>query len=148
MPILRLALLLLSAALPGCGSKVAATVDDAAAIRAVIATLDSAWNRKDSVAVSAVMAPSYVYFSSRGGVTPRARALETLQAPHYQLEYADRSELEVHQFGGSAVVASRWRGRGTWEGKQFIDDQRCSLVLSRGPDGWLVLSEHCTQIEG
>lgn len=148
MPSLRLAYPLLFTALAGCGATADAAVDEERAIRGVIATLDSAWNRKDSAAVGAVMAPSYVYFSSRGGITPRARALEMLLAPHYRLEYADRSEVEVHQSGGSAVVASRWRGRGTWEGKQFIDDQRCSLALGRGPAGWLVLSEHCTQIEG
>jgi ketosteroid isomerase-like protein len=118
------------------------------AIRAVIAVFDSAWSRKDTAVAAGLMSPDYVYFSSRGNVTPRQATLELLGAPHYRLEYADRSELEVHLFDGSAVVGSRWRGRGTYDGKEFVDDQRCSLTLGRGPRGWRLLSEHCTQIRG
>jgi hypothetical protein len=92
------------------------------------------------------MAPVYVYFSSRGAVTPRAEVLGFLAAPHYRLEYADRSELEVHLLGGTAAVGSRWRGRGAYDGKEFVDDQRCSLVLVRERAGWRLLSEHCSQI--
>ena len=136
----------LLAGVSACGTA-AADGGDEAAVRQVIASLDSAWNRKDSVAVAGLMAPTYVYFSSKGGITPRNQALAFLVAPHYRLEYADRSELEVHFFGASAVVSSRWRGRGMWEGKEFTDDQRCSLMMGWNSSGWRVLSEHCTQIE-
>ncbi len=129
-----------------CGTA-AADNGDEAAVRQVITRLDSAWNSKDSLGVEKVLAPTYVYFSSKGGITPRDQALGFLVAPHYRLDYADRSEIEVHLFGASAVVSSRWRGRGSWEGKEFVDDQRCSLTLGWNSAGWQVLSEHCTQIE-
>ncbi len=40
------------------------------------------------------------------------------------------------------IVSSRWRGRGTYEGKPFVDDQRCSVVIASGT----VLMEHCTNL--
>lgn len=128
-----------------CGT-VLADGGDEAAIKKMIVSFDSAWNRKDTTAVAGLMAPGYVYFSSQGRVTLRAELLTSLAAPHYRLEYADRSELQVHQFGASAVVSSRWRGRGIWEGREFVDDQRCSLVLGWNSTGWRLMSEHCTQI--
>lgn len=130
----------------GSACRPVAAAEDRAAVRSVVAALDSAWSRKDTAAVSRLLAPAYVYFSSQGSTSPRGQSLAMLSAPHYRLEYADRSELEIHLSGNTAVVGSRWRGRGTWEGRSFVDDQRCSLTLARGPDGWLVLSEHCTQI--
>ena len=66
--------------------------------------------------------------------------------PYFRLEYAERSEIEVATVGQTAVVSSRWRGRGTWQMTQFVDDQRCTLALTRTSDGWRILSEHCTQI--
>lgn len=147
IPVRKLLAVCLIAGVSACGTAVADGGDEAA-VRQVVASLDSAWNRKDSVAVAGLLAPTYVYFSSKGGITPRNQALAFLVAPHYRLEYADRSDLEVRLFGASAVVSSRWRGRGTWEGKEFVDDQRCSLMLGWNSTGWRVLSEHCTQIEG
>jgi ketosteroid isomerase-like protein len=132
----------------GVACQPVATGNDSEAVRSVVATMDSAWNRKDTAAVSRLLLPTYVYFSSHGNISPRGQSLAMLAAPHYQLEYADRSELEIHLSGNSAVVGSRWRGRGSWEGRSFVDDQRCSLTLARGPEGWRVLSEHCTQITG
>ncbi len=119
---------------------------DAAPVLSAVARLDSAWSRKDTALVDRLLAPEYVYFSSKGGVTSRSEAIGLLRSESYRLEYADRSELEVHQTGSTAVVASRWRGRGTFGGTAFVDDQRCSLVLDRTGVEWRVLSEHCTQI--
>jgi hypothetical protein len=35
---------------------------------------------------------------------------------------------------------------GTYNGQEFYDDQRCSIVLGREKQDWQVLSKHCTQI--
>jgi ketosteroid isomerase-like protein len=117
-------------------------------ILAVIDTYDSAWNYGDTATVAALLADDYVYFSSDGHVLPRAETLSFLASPDYVLETAERSELEVtHLTPGVAVVSSRWKGRGTWEGEPFTDDQRCSLVLRSSTGRWQLLAEHCTQIQ-
>jgi ketosteroid isomerase-like protein len=107
---------------------------------------DNAWNHKDTSAIERILAPDYVYFSSKGQVTSRQSLIEELLSPKYKLASAERTELKVYLTLGTAVVSSRWKGHGTYDGKEFNDDQRCSIVLARGKQGWLVLSEHCTQI--
>jgi ketosteroid isomerase-like protein len=127
----------------GCGGRAA----DADAIVAAVRDYDAAWNRRDGAGVDAALAPDYAYFSSTGRVVTREETLGFLTSPEYRLEAAERSELRVtHASPEAAVVSSRWRGQGTWEGEAFDDDQRCSLVLRRSGERWQLLAEHCTQI--
>jgi ketosteroid isomerase-like protein len=111
-----------------------------------IEAYDQAWNRKDSAAVERTLAGNYVYFSSEGSVLPRQEMLNFLRSPKYVLNAAERSELEVRRTNRTAVVSSRWKGNGIYDGKEFRDDQRCSLVLTQEGRQWKLLSEHCTQI--
>lgn len=110
------------------------------------ARLDSAWWAHDTAAVGALMSSSYVYYSSRGDVVPREQFMTFLLEPTYKLELAERGEVEPRFDGNTAVVSTRWKGRGWWKGESFVDDQRCSMVWHRAFDGWRLMSEHCTQI--
>lgn len=115
-------------------------------IRRFVERYDEAWNRKDAAAIERILAPSYVYFSSKGEVRSRQSLLGELLSPKYTLASAERTELKVYLTLGTAIVSSRWKGHGTYDGQEFRDDQRCSIVVLQGKQGWLVLSEHCTQI--
>jgi ketosteroid isomerase-like protein len=117
-----------------------------AQVEALVARYDSAWNHRDTSAVSRLLAPRYQYFSSRGEVSSRAETLAFLGAPDYVLEHATRSELAVALSGPVAVVSSRWQGHGTYRGEAFQDDQRCGQAWLRTPRTWQLLSEHCVQI--
>ena len=120
---------------------------DTAAVRRAVRSFDAAWAAKDTAAAGRWLAPAYRYFTSTGGVWSRAQLLELAASPAYRVEAAERSALEVWLTGSTAVVSSRWRGRGVYASGTFDDDQRCSLVLVlRGPD-WLLVAEHCTQIQ-
>ena len=109
---------------------------------------DDAWNQKDTASIERILAPEYVYFSSKGEVRSRQSLLDELLSPKYILASADRSEIKVYLTSGTAVVSSRWKGHGTYEDREFRDDQRCSIVLVQQSKGkeWRVLSEHRTQI--
>jgi len=108
---------------------------------------DSAWNQRDTSAVSRLLAPRYQYFTSRGGVSSRAETLVMLSDPDYRLEHAERSEIVITLSSPVAVVSSRWVGRGTYRGQPFKDDQRCSQTwLQTGRMMWQLVSEHCVQI--
>ena len=107
---------------------------------------DIAWDQKDGAAIERMLAPNYVYFTSKGAVTQRQALLDELLSPNYTLTFAQRNEVNVYMTQGTAVVSSRWRGQGSFNGKDFHDDQRCSIVMVRGKQDWTVLSEHCTQI--
>ena len=113
----------------------------------VIKDYDQAWNRKDIAGVSKVLAEDYVYFTSNGRMTDRKATLEFLASADYKLTFSNRSEVVLHSiYGPTAVVGSRWKGRGTWKGKQITDDQRCGQVFVRAKGAWKLLSEHCVQI--
>ncbi|MCL1634596.1 nuclear transport factor 2 family protein [Luteimonas sp. SX5] len=115
-------------------------------VAAAIQAYDRAWAGKDPVAFERTLAADYVYFTSKGGVRSRQQWVEFLGSPKFRLASAERSEIQVHRTADTAVVGSRWKGHGSYDGKPFRDDQRCSIVLARSADGWKVLSEHCVQI--
>jgi len=114
----------------------------------IVEAYDHAWNNKDAAAAGSLLAPDYVYFSSKGQVESRSHMLDMLQSPKYILASAERSEVKAYRMSGTAVVSSRWKGHGSYDGTEFHDDQRCSIVLVQKAQGWLVLAEHCTQIIG
>jgi ketosteroid isomerase-like protein len=115
-------------------------------VAALVTAYDRAWNSRDTAAVRHMLALDYQYFTSRGGVESREAALEILGSPEYQLQQASRSEVAVRLTGPVAVVGSRWKGRGTYRGERFTDDQRCGQVWLRTGRTWQLLSEHCVQI--
>ena len=123
-------------------------------VGALVARYDSAWNQRDTIAVSRLLAPQYQYFTSRGGVSSRAETMAMLSAPDYRLEHAKRSEIAISLSRPVAVVSSRWVGHGTYRGQPFKDDQRCgqTWLLTSGQTWmqrdatWQLLSEHCVQI--
>ena len=117
-----------------------------APVAALAARYDSAWDRRDTVTVSHLLAPQYQYFTSRGEISSRAETLSFLADPEYLLEDARRSEVAVTLSGSVAVLSSRWRGHGTYRGEPFVDDQRCGQVWQRMARSWQMLSEHCVQI--
>lgn len=134
---------LLLAALAACTPTGASPSDD---IRTITAQLDSAWNARDTVTVGRMMSSAYAYYSSRGDVIPRAGFMAFLTEPSYKLDFVERSEVEPRFDGNTAVVSTRWRGRGSYKGEAFVDDQRCSMTWHRAFDGWRLMAEHCTQI--
>ncbi len=135
-------LLCCSLALPAAAAESAVDPGIVAAIK----TYDDTWNEKDLAGLEAVLAPEYVYFSSKGDVLSRQEWLGRLSSDRYKLASTARSEIQAHVSGDAAVVGTRWKGHGTYDGKPFRDDQRCSMALTRATGKWRVLSEHCTQI--
>jgi len=107
---------------------------------------DAAWLKKDVVAVDRVLAPQYIYFTSEGKINDRRSTFDFLQKASYKLDRSERTEIEIHRTGSTAVVSSRWIGTGSYDGKPINDNQRCGIVLSQSKGRWLIVSEHCTQI--
>jgi hypothetical protein len=142
--LLRVALCLFGVLLPrGLAAQNGAPADE---VTRLVVRYDSAWNRRDSLTVSRLLAPNYQYFSSRGSVSSRAETMRFLADPGYKLERAQRSEVAVTLSGDVAVVSSRWKGAGTYKGERFVDDQRCGQTWVRTAGSWQLLNEHCVQI--
>ena len=112
----------------------------------VVTRYDEAWMKKDLGEVNKILAPEYVYFSSRGVVSDLAKTRALLASPGYRLETGRREEMRAYRFGSTVVVDSHWIGAGAFDGKAFADDQRCSIVVGFADGRGRVLSEHCTNI--
>lgn len=144
---MKVALTLVLSFLVLCGIALAQTKQSREQeIRQLVERYDNALNRKDVAVVEHLLAPEYGYFSSKGEVRSRQSLLDELLSPKYILASAERTEVKVYQTSGTAVVSSRWKGQGRYDGQPFHDDQRCSIILARDKQQWLVVSEHCTQI--
>jgi hypothetical protein len=111
----------------------------------ILEKYDDAWLRKDVAGFEALLSPAYVYFTSDGGVMDRSAIVAMLASPKYIIDSGSRDELETHVQADVVVVSTRWRGRGSYEGKAFVDDQRCSVVVDLKAKP-LVLAEHCTNL--
>ena len=139
------AVLVLLCAIPALPLHAQRGGDDA--VLAAVRRLDSAWAKRDTVTLATLLAPGYTYFSSRGGTMDRGSTLAMVADTAYRLASAERIELAVRRIGGTAVVESRWQGRGRYRTQGFSDDQRCSLTLAEAKRGWQVAAEHCTQLD-
>ena len=71
-----------------------------------IESYDNAWNHKDAAAIERILAPDYVYFSSKGQVRSRQSLLEEFLSPKYNLASAERTELKAYLTMDTAVVYS------------------------------------------
>ncbi len=113
----------------------------------VINRFDRAWDHKNMRVVDSVLSPAYVYFTMSGGIFSRDSVVATAGEPSYSLSEVNRSEFSVIIYDNTAVVSTRWRGKGIYRGNLFDEDQRCSIVVVKKGDKVEILSEHCTPIE-
>lgn len=112
----------------------------------VVRRFDEAWNNKNLKAVDSLLAPSYIYFTQSGGIFDRGNLVQTAGSPDYALDSFERMEFYVELYENTAVVSTRWQGKGMYKGVYFNEDQRCSLTIIKSNDQVKILSEHCTPI--
>lgn len=113
---------------------------------AVIKRFDEGWKNKDLKTVDSVLAPAYVYFTQSGGTFSRPNLVQTAGSPEYTLDTVRRLEYYVQLYENTAVVSTRWQGKGMYQGTYFNEDQRCSLTIIKSSNKVEILSEHCTPI--
>ena len=107
----------------------------------------TAWLEHDAAQVEAMMAPEYAYVAADGEVLTRDQILEIIGSPDYALAWGGRSEVSVTPVASDcAIVTSRSTGAGTFHGRRFRGDLRCSSVFVRRADRWLVVHEHCSRL--
>ncbi len=107
---------------------------------------DSGWENKNLHAVDSVLSPAYIYFTQSGSTFSRDSVVATAGGNSYILQDMSRSELAITLYGNTAIVSTRWKGKGVYRGMPFNEDQRCSIVLIKKDNRVEILSEHCTPI--
>jgi hypothetical protein len=135
---------LLIVATTSCKKKTNLTKEE---VIAVIQRFDEGWRKKNLSEVDSVLAPAYVYFTQSGGIFIRDSVVQTAGSSAYTLEQVSRSEFEVELYDNTAVVSTRWKGKGEYKGTPFNEDQRCSITIVKHNNKVEILSEHCTPIK-
>lgn len=107
----------------------------------------TAWLEHDAELVESMMAPEYVYIAPNGKMLTRDQILDIVRSPDYRLLWGGRSEVSITAAASDiAIVVSRWRGQGKYQGQRFRDDHRCTSTLVRRAGQWLLIHEHCSAI--
>ena len=112
-----------------------------------IRKFDYGWEHKNLKAVDSILSPAYIYFTQSGGTFSRDSVVSTAGENSYTLQNMSRSEFVVTIYGNTAVVSTRWKGKGMYRGTPFDEDQRCSVVLVKKNNRVEILSEHCTPVK-
>ncbi|MFM2146016.1 MAG: hypothetical protein RL732_852 [Bacteroidota bacterium] len=113
----------------------------------VIHRFDEGWESKNINLVDSVLAPAYIYFTQSGGLFSRDSVVQTAGSPSYTLSRVRRSSFQVQLYGNVAIVSTRWEGVGSYRGRPFNEDQRCSITVIKKNGKVEILSEHCTPIQ-
>jgi hypothetical protein len=116
-------------------------------VMTAINKFDYGWENKNLHTVDSVLAPAYVYFTQSGGTFSRDSVVATAGENSYILHDVSRSEFVITTYGNTAVVSTRWKGKGIYRGAPFDEDQRCSIVLIKRNNKVEILSEHCTPVK-
>ncbi len=114
---------------------------------AVINQFDKGWESKNMQAVDSALATGYTYFTQSGGIFSRDSVVVTAGQPYYSLEKMERSDLEITLYDNTAIVSTKWRGKGVYRGDAFDEEQRCSITIVKKDNQVKILSEHCTPIK-
>ena len=114
---------------------------------AVIERFDNGWEHKNMNAVDSSLAKEYTYFTQSGGIFSRDSVVATAGESDYSLHDMSRTELDITLSDNTAIVSTRWKGKGNYRGSAFDEDQRCSIVVIKRNDKVEILSEHCTPIK-
>lgn len=107
----------------------------------------AAWLEKDVAVVQRLMSPEYIYIAPNGQILDRETILNIIRSPSYRLHRGTCTEVRVTSLGSeAAALVKHYQGAGTFNGKPFTDDQRCTMVFVRHKDGWMIALEQCSAI--
>ena len=113
----------------------------------VISRFDNGWEHKNMKEVDSVLSPSYIYFTRSGGTFSRDSVVATAGESSYSLRDVSRTDFVITIYNNTAIVSTRWKGKGMYRGTPFNEDQRCSIVVVKTGNKVEILSEHCTPIQ-
>src|SRR5262245_30047172 len=118
-------------------------------VRDLSARWFQAWLDKDAETIERLAASDYVYVGPNGSVLDRQAIVAIIRSPSYRLARGTRKEVVVRQLGSDAVlVRHHYEGAGTFDGAEFIDDQRCVMVWEKQAGEWRLVMEQCAWNSG
>lgn len=118
---------------------------------AEFAALMDAWSAAivadDPAAIGSFAEPDWVLIGETGAFTGKAflDAVATGRISHHTMSH------EIHDiriYGDIAVLLTRGRNTGAYQGREFELDEWTTEVFIRRPDGWKCIVTHLTSVVG
>ena len=104
-----------------------------------------AWLERDVTLVAKLMAEDYLYIAPNGKLLDRKAILNIIKSPSYRLDNSARTPVMIKPVGAdAAVMVFHSQAAGTFEGKPFKDDHKCTMLCVRRGSEWRVLLEQCS----
>ena len=104
-----------------------------------------AWLEKDVALVEKLATDEYVYIAPNGHMMDRQAILKVIRSPGYHLHKGTRTEVIIKTAGeDSAVIVHRAQSEGSFDGKSFKEDHRCTMLCVRRGGEWRVILEQCS----
>ena len=104
-----------------------------------------AWLEKNVTLIENLIAEDYVYIAPNGKLLDRTTILNIIKSPGYRLDSSTRTPIVIKPVGeDAAVMVFHSQAAGTFEGKSFEDDHKCTMLCVRRGSSWRVLLEQCS----
>jgi len=115
-----------------------------------ILSLENAWNQalqqKDGNALKMLLAPELVYVDYDGTLMGKAEYLASVQAASLHPVHLVSESMEVHLYGGIAVVEGVCRESGVKNGKPYSVRLRFTDTWIRHGESWVSVASQSTLI--
>ena len=104
-----------------------------------------AWLERDAALVEKLMADDYLYIAPNGQLLDRKTILNVIKSPSYRLDNSTRTPVAIKFVGpDGAVMVFHSQAAGTFDGKAFKDNHKCTMLCVRRGSEWRVLLEQCS----
>lgn len=112
--------------------------------------LENAWGHaieaKDTKALDMLLAATFVAVEIDGSMESKSEFLAGIKAPEYQPSQAVNEQINVHMYGGAAVVNGIFRVKGLAKGKPYIHRERFTDTWIKQSDTWQCVASQATLI--
>lgn len=88
----------------------------------------------------------WVLVDAAGGIIPQERFFEVLKQGSLTHETMSKQVLRVKVYGEMALVTSRGKNTGTWQGKPMEADEWVTDVYRYENEDWLCVLTHLTPV--
>ena len=120
---------------------------DAQAVAVAEQELAAAHRSLELDAFERLLHPDYALIQPGGRVEDKEETLASLRSGRRHWDIARSDQLDVRLYGNTAVVISRWRGKGQNGEERFDYSARVLAVWVREDDGWRNVAAMSTSLD-
>jgi len=129
----------------GCATSPVAS-DATAELIALNQTYDKALEAGDPIVLAQLYAEEFEYIGPGAIVRNRQQQIDAFASGAIDLIQGRSDDVKVHQYGNTAVLTGRFRGKVRMDSREFSFVERYSTVWVREKGRWRMVLEHGTVV--